>query len=186
MPASSSTIKIAGAMDKEDPRLRLRGDRRRMNFCDGNADYKSRANRKIIFYSNRAIVLRNYAGSNGQAKSCSAILGGKMREEQPVLIFRRNSVAGVFHNNFKHFALNIGARAKRDLFGRRAIERIRGIVDQIYQHTAQKFRVALYLGKLVSEFGANGDVIEALVKNFERGFDNSVRIDRGHARHRET
>ena len=88
------------------------GDGSGRQFGDGKFDEKSRADRKIVFHVNGAAMFGNDARGNREAQTGAAILGGKVRQEKFVFVFRRDAVTGVGDADFDD--LRVGMRAGGD------------------------------------------------------------------------
>src|SRR6185437_16310842 len=89
----------------------------------------------------------------------------------------RNAVACVGNFDFDGVALPGGTRGDGDGAKRGAFQGFSGIVDQIYDNTAQQFRIRLYDWQIRREFAVQRNPFEALVKYVE-----SLRNDRIHVR----
>src|SRR5580658_6817137 len=78
-----------------------RGDRIR-NHRQFN--HKARADGLIFFYANGAVVVFDDTVHDGKSKARAALLGGEVRQEQPLLQLPRNAVASIGDSDLHHVA----------------------------------------------------------------------------------
>jgi len=108
----------------------------RSRFGNGKLDEKARAHRMIVFHVNGATVLGNNARGDREAQTGATILGGKLRKEEFVLVFRRDAVASIGDGNFDYLGIDVIASGDENLAAGGMFEGFGGIVDQIDDHAA--------------------------------------------------
>ena len=131
----------------------------------------------VVFDAQRAVMFADDAAGDSEAEAGAAIFRGEMREEKFVFILGRNAVARVGDFDFDGVALPRNTRGDGDGAKRRAFEGFRGVVDQIYDNTAEQFSIRFYDGQIRREFAVQRDAFEALVE-----YIKSLRNDRIHVR----
>src|SRR5690348_1568135 len=91
--------------------LTFRGNRCRCDIGSRQLDHKSSTSRHVVFRANDAVVFGDYATGDRQSQAGSSILSREMRQEQLVLVFRRNPVAAVGHDDLHGIMGGVKARA---------------------------------------------------------------------------
>ena len=75
----------------------------------------------------------------------------KMWQEQAVLVFGRNPVAGVLHGNFHQLGIAVCASGNHDFTDGCRFQSFGGIVDEIYDHAAQESTVGTHQRQILSQ-----------------------------------
>src|SRR5258708_24869200 len=84
-----------------------------------------------------------------------------MRQEQFVLVFRRNAFAGIGNGNFNSIGFRAQLRGYDDFAERLAFEGFGGVVDQVDDDAAEKLAVGANRGKVRLEVKLEMDAVEA-------------------------
>ena len=91
-------------------------DRGRREFRNWQLQNEFRADGRIVLDANGAMMFGHNSARDGQAEPGPAIFGREVRQEKPVFIFRRNSMAAVRNDNFHSFTVGVKTRAQKQLF----------------------------------------------------------------------
>src|SRR6266446_151467 len=84
-----------------------------------------------------------------------------MRQEQFVLVFRRNAFAGIGNGNFNSIGFRAQLRGYDDFAERFAFESFGGVVDQVDDDAAEELAVGANRGKVRLEVKLEMDAVEA-------------------------
>ncbi len=148
---------------------------------DGDADDEARADGLVVLDAKGAVVLGDDAAGNGKAEAGAAFLGGKVRKEEALFIFGRDSVAGVGDFDLNRVAVFVHGGGDGEVADGGAFHGFGGVVDEIGEDAAEEFGVGLDDGEIGGEFGADGDAFEAVAEEGEGLEDGVVEIARGEA-----
>src|SRR5260370_36317513 len=83
-------------------------------FCGRKFNEESRSRWKIVLDMDAAAVFGHDAGGDGEAESGSAVLGREMRQEEFVLVLRRNTGAGVRDTDYNGLRIRSGFGGNQD------------------------------------------------------------------------
>src|SRR6202035_5527394 len=100
----------------------------------------------------------------------------KMREEEPFLVFGRNSVAAVGNFDLDRIAVAFGPRRHSKQPNRRALDRLRRVVDQIREHPPYELRIRLYGRERGGQLRGERYSLESPMEKLERALHNRVQI----------
>src|SRR5258706_873899 len=92
-----------------------------------------------------------------------------MRQEQFVLVFRRNAFAGIGNGNFNSIGFRAQLRGYDDFAERLAFEGFGGVVDEVDDVAAEELAVGANRGKVRLGIKVWVDAVEAAAEKF-RGF----------------
>src|ERR1700728_728090 len=158
IPLSSSTISIVAAIYFSDPwadsleisinknsatgtrRLARRSARRnlrRHRFRSREANQKTSAAGQVIFHAYGSVMLGDNPAGDGEAQSRSTFTRGKVRQEKPFLVLRRNAVTAIRNFDFHRVAIALHTRRHAQTSNGRAFHRLRRVINQIRHHAPQ-------------------------------------------------
>src|SRR5258706_1699152 len=99
-----------------------------------------------------------------------------MRQEQFVLVFRRNAFAGIGNGNFNSIGFRAQLRGYDDFAERLAFEGFGGVVDQVDDDAAEELAVGANRGKVRLEVKLEMDAVEAAGEELQCFADSGVGV----------
>src|ERR1700722_15646720 len=121
------------------------GDRIR-NYREFN--YEARAYGLSLFNTNRAVMVFDNAIYDGKPQAGAALLGGEVWQEQPLLQFTRNPVAGVSDDDLDYVAGDHQSGGNLNFAEKSVLHCFRCIVQQIGESALNGFRIRHHIGQL--------------------------------------
>src|ERR1700722_5481594 len=167
MVGSSSTIRMLCMVDRGS------SDRVRHNR---QFHHKACAHGLIFFYADRTVMVFDNAVHNCQAQAGTALLGGEVGQEQPLLQFSRDAVAGVGNRDLHHIAGGHERSRNLDFAKHRVLHCFRGIVQQISQGSLDGFGVGHHVGQLGRERSPHADIVQTPVEHGESVIDDGINV----------
>src|SRR5580692_1394166 len=148
--------------------------------------HKPGADRLILFYANRAVMIFDDAVYDGKSKTGSAFLGGEVRQEQALLQLASHAVASIGDDDLHHVAAMHQSGGNLNLPKQRILHRFGSIVYQVGKGSLDSFGVRQYVGQLWRQNDAHSDIIQSSIEHRESAFHDRVNIGRLRSRRRET
>src|SRR5262249_23019068 len=87
-------------------------------------NYKTGNDRMIILHTYCTAMFGDNARSDGKTEAGAAILGRKLREEEFVFVFRRNTVTRVFNTDLDRVGFDMPGRRNTDVAFRGVFQRL--------------------------------------------------------------
>src|SRR3984885_5349508 len=151
------------------------GDGGGRGFGRRQFDEEPGADRKIVLDVNRAAVFGDDARGDREAESSAAIFRRKMREEEAVFVFGRNTVTCVLDADFDGFGVVVHAGRNGDFAQGRGFERFSGVVDEIDDDAAEQAAIGADRRKIFGKRRFQRDAVETAGENFDSLLDHGVR-----------
>src|SRR5271168_4730260 len=130
-------------------------------------------------------MLRNNPARDRQSQTRSALLGRKMRQEQALLVLRRNPLSTIRNLHLHRVAVALHARSHAHPPYPRPFHRLRSVINQIGQHAPQQLAIRLHQRQRRLEFRPYRHTLQPAVKQIQSARHNRIHILRRQARGRE-
>ena len=119
------------------------------------------------------MVFHNSA-HNRQPQPGAALLGRKIRQEQPLLDIARNSLAGVGDSQFDCVAAGHERSRDRDLFQHRVLHRLGGVIHQVRNRALDRLRIGHHRRQIVRQFRPHANAFQPAIEHDERAFNQVI------------
>lgn len=143
------------------------------DVCSGQFENEARSDGGVVFDADAATVFGDDARRDGKTKTSSAVLGREMREEEFVLILRRDAVTGVRDDYFNGVEIRLGASFNGDGSNRGRFKSFGRVVDEIDDDAAEQSGISANRGRVRGECATESDTVEAVGENLD-GFANDA------------
>ncbi len=145
-------------------------------FEDGKAENEASALGGVGFGADGAVMLLGDFGGDGETEAGAALFGGVEGEEEAFADVVGEAVTGVGDGDLDPCEVVAESGFDGEDAEKAALHGFRGVVDEVGEGAFDGFEIGHDGGEIGFECFAEGDAVEAVVKEQERGVDDGVDV----------